>query len=56
MSFGFGPDGKQPYPFSVKPDKLLTLQDVMRMNRDQYEGTLFDVTKGAGKYFRINLL
>jgi hypothetical protein len=29
---------------SVKPDKPLTAQDIMNMNRDQYEGTQFDLT------------
>jgi dipeptidase len=28
----------------VKPDKPLTAQDIMNMNRDQYEGTQFDLT------------
>lgn len=45
-TFGFGKDGKQPYPFSVKPDKPLSVRDIMRMNRDQYEGSDFDMTKG----------
>lgn len=45
-SFGFGADGKGAYPFSVKPDKPLTVQDIFRMNRDQFEGTVFDMTKG----------
>jgi dipeptidase len=34
------------YPFSVKPDALLTHYDIMRMNRDHYEGTKYDLTKG----------
>jgi len=29
-------------------DKPLTVQDIMNMNRDQYEGTQFDLTKGPG--------
>ena len=45
-TFGYGKDGKEAYPFSVKPEKKLTLQDIMRMNRDQYEGTEFDLTQG----------
>ncbi len=45
-TFGFGADGLQPYPFSVRPDRLLTVQDIMSINRDQYEGTAFDMTKG----------
>jgi dipeptidase len=40
------------YPFSVKPDKLLTVRDVMALHRDHYEGTEFDMTEGlaAGPY------
>jgi len=45
-SFGFGPHGREPYPFSVKPDKKLTLSDVMAMTRDTYEGTQFDLSTG----------
>lgn len=44
-SFGYGVDFKDPYPFSVKVDNPQTLQDIMRMNRDQFEGTVFDMTK-----------
>lgn len=32
------------YPFSVKPDKKVTVQDIMAISRDHYEGTPFDVT------------
>jgi dipeptidase len=44
------------YPFSVKPDRPLTLEDVKRMHRDHYEGTEFDMTKGfaAGPYGNPN--
>jgi dipeptidase len=34
------------YPFSVKPDVKLTLEDIKRIYRDHYEGTEFDLTKG----------
>jgi dipeptidase len=34
------------YPFSVKPDKKLSVQDLMAIQRDHYEGTEFDLTKG----------
>jgi dipeptidase len=34
------------YPFSVKPDEKVTPQDIMAINRDHYEGTEFDLTKG----------
>ena len=33
-------------PFSVKPDKKVTPQDLMKLHRDVYEGTEFDMTKG----------
>jgi len=32
-------------PFSVKPDKLVSAQDVMALYRQTYEGTEFDMTK-----------
>lgn len=35
------------YPFSVKVEKQLTPQDLMQMQRDHYEGTEFDMTKGV---------
>jgi hypothetical protein len=38
----FGDD----YPFSVPVDTVLTPQDLMRFQRDHYEGTQFDLTKG----------
>ncbi len=34
------------YPFSIKPDRLLGLRDVMALHRDHYEGTEFDMTTG----------
>lgn len=34
------------YPFSVKPDKKVSVQDLMAIKRDYYEGTEFDMTKG----------
>jgi dipeptidase len=33
-------------PFSVKPDKKVSLQDVMNMTRDKSYGTVFDPVKG----------
>jgi dipeptidase len=49
-TYGYGPDGTSPYPFSVKPDKKLKITDVMAMARDQLEGTQFDLTAGTGKF------
>jgi len=34
------------YPLWIKPDKKLSLQDVMNIMRDHYEGTDYDMTKG----------
>jgi dipeptidase len=47
-----GVRGAQPYPLWIKPDKELTVSDVMALMRDHYEGTPFDMTKGvdAGPY------
>lgn len=33
------------YPFSVKPDKPVTVQQLMEIFRDTFEGTEFDMTK-----------
>ncbi len=33
-------------PFSVKPDKKVTVRDLMAIHRDIYQGTEFDQTKG----------
>ncbi len=34
------------YPFSVKPDKKVSVQDIMAIFRDHLEGTDYDLTKG----------
>eukprot|EP00747_Dinoflagellata_sp_TGD_P138991 gnl/TRDRNA2_/TRDRNA2_175849_c2_seq2.p1 gnl/TRDRNA2_/TRDRNA2_175849_c2~~gnl/TRDRNA2_/TRDRNA2_175849_c2_seq2.p1 ORF type:complete len:626 (+),score=105.64 gnl/TRDRNA2_/TRDRNA2_175849_c2_seq2:163-1878(+) len=39
---------KKTYPFSVKPDKPVTLDDMYTIYRDHLEGTEFDLTKGVG--------
>ena len=39
-------DGAEPYPLWIKPDKKLSVQDVMALTRDHYEGTEFDMTIG----------
>ncbi|MDL2315379.1 C69 family dipeptidase [Bacteroidales bacterium OttesenSCG-928-C19] len=33
------------YPFSVKPDKLVSLEDMVRVFQDYYEGTPYDMRK-----------
>jgi len=44
------------YPFSVKPDKKVSVRDLMAIKRDHYEGTEFDLTKGmaAGPFGNPN--
>ncbi len=44
--------GLQEYPFSVKPDHKLTVQDLQKIYRDHLEGTPYDTTRGvaAGPY------
>jgi dipeptidase len=37
-------------PFSVKPDEPLTVQDVMAIHRDYYQGTPYDVTEDPAFY------
>lgn len=37
---------KAAYPWSVKPDKLVSQHDVMAWHRDWYAGTEFDMTQG----------
>lgn len=39
-------DKSQPYPFSIKPDKKLTLQDLTDIYQDHYEGTEYDQAAG----------
>lgn len=45
-------DNLERMPLYIKPDKKLTLHDVMSLMRDHFEGTEFDMTKGvaAGPY------
>ncbi len=40
------------YPFSIKPNRKLTVRDVFSLYRDHYEDTPFDLTRGvaAGPY------
>eukprot|EP00667_Euglena_gracilis_P003975 EG_transcript_3988 len=38
--------GRPTYPFAVKPERPVEVRDVMRILRDHYEGTEFDLTQG----------
>lgn len=44
------------YPFAVKPDNRLTVENIFRVHRDNYEGTDFDLTQGmaAGPFGNPN--
>lgn len=52
MDYVKGEPGAQPLPLWIKPDKKLSVHDVMELMRDHFEGTDFDMTKdlGAGPY------
>jgi len=47
-----GVDGADPIPLWIKPDKKLSVRDVMQLMRDHFEGTEFDLSTdfGAGPY------
>jgi dipeptidase len=38
-------DTKHAYPFAVKPDRLVAVEDVIRVYRDYYEGTPYSLVK-----------
>ncbi len=40
--------GAKPMPLWIKPEKKLSVHDVMELMRDHLEGTKFDMTKGVG--------
>lgn len=44
------------YPFAVKPDQKLTVENIFAIHRDNYEGTEFDLTRGlaAGPFGNPN--
>lgn len=46
-SKNFSPDTpNMEFPFSVKPDKKLSVEDVMNLTRDKYQNTKFDPAEG----------
>jgi len=43
--------------YGVQPEKLWAIGDVMRMHRDHYEGSPYDLTKGVqGAILILDLL
>ena len=58
-SLNLGPQtNNMDFPFSVKPEKKLSVQDVMNMTRDKCEGTVFDPARGlqGGPFSNPNFL
>jgi dipeptidase len=55
LEYAKGYDLKNRMPLWIKPDRKLSVQDVMDMMRDYYQGTEMDMTKdiGAGPYQSI---
>jgi dipeptidase len=45
-AFYRGAEGAEDYPLFIKPDKPLSVHDVMALMRDHFEGTPYDMTKG----------
>ncbi|HRP03023.1 MAG TPA: C69 family dipeptidase [Candidatus Kapabacteria bacterium] len=39
-------EGAEPYPLFIKPDKKLSVADVIDLMRDHFDGTEYDLTKG----------
>lgn len=52
LDYAMGKNLKNRMPLWVKPDRKLSVEDVMEMMRDHFEGTPMDMTKdpGAGPY------
>lgn len=52
QDYAMGENPNNPMPLFIKPDRKLTLQDVIAGMRDHFEGTPMDLTKdiGAGPY------
>lgn len=42
------------WPFSVEPDELVSVQDIMAIHRDSFEGTEFDVTEDPAFYYEYH--
>ena len=48
IDYAKGVDGARPMPLWIKPDRKLSVHDVMELMRDHFEGTEFDLSKGIG--------
>jgi dipeptidase len=47
VDYSRGTPGAKPYPLWIRADRKLSVQDVMSLMRDHYEGTPLDMTKGV---------
>lgn len=47
-AWAMGDEDAKPLPLWIKPDKKLSVQDVMDLMRDHFEGTPMDLSKGVG--------
>ena len=52
LDYAMGHNPKNPMPLWIKPDKKLSVRDVMELMRDHFEGTPMDMTNdiGAGPF------
>lgn len=48
MDYIKGVEGAEPLPLWIKPDKKLSVADVMELMRDHFEDSEFDLSKGIG--------
>ncbi|NIO80983.1 MAG: dipeptidase [Candidatus Aminicenantes bacterium] len=48
LDYAMGHNPNNPMPLWIKPDKKLTVRDVMELMRDHFEGTPMDMTKDVG--------
>ncbi len=48
IDYARGDEGAEPMPLWIKPDKKLSVRDVLELMRDHFEGSEFDLSKGIG--------
>jgi len=48
IDYAMGKDGAEPMPLWIKPDKKLSVHDVMELMRDHFQDSEMDLSKGIG--------
>jgi len=48
IDYALGKEGAEPMPLWIKPDKKLSVHDVMELMRDHFENSEMDLSKGVG--------